>query len=53
MSLPIAPKDIGDHPAKGSVVDPIDRNAKEADVDRKVCCVFLRSCDLRSHMFLF
>lgn len=36
MSLPIAPKDISDHPAKGSVVDPINREQKEADVDRKV-----------------
>lgn len=36
MSLPIAPKDVSDHPTKGSVVDPINRELKEADVDRKV-----------------
>ncbi|KAF9560678.1 hypothetical protein CPC08DRAFT_665210 [Agrocybe pediades] len=36
MSLPAAPKDISTHPVKGSVVDPIDRNQKEADVDRKI-----------------
>jgi hypothetical protein len=36
MSLPAATKDVGDHPAKGSVIDPINREAKEADVDRKV-----------------
>lgn len=36
MSLPMAPKDIATHPIKGSVVDPIDKNMKEADVDRKV-----------------
>ncbi|EIN12698.1 hypothetical protein PUNSTDRAFT_97516 [Punctularia strigosozonata HHB-11173 SS5] len=36
MSLPIAPKDISDHPTKGSVVDPINREKKEADVDRKL-----------------
>jgi hypothetical protein len=36
MSLPTATKDISAHPAKGSVVDPIDKDKKEADVDRKV-----------------
>ncbi len=37
MSLPPAPKDISAHPQKGSVIDPVDKAAKEADVDRKVC----------------
>ena len=36
MSLPTATKDISDHPAKGSVVDPVDSAKKEADVDRKL-----------------
>jgi hypothetical protein len=45
MSLPTAPKDISDHPAKGSVVDPIVSAKKEADVDRKVCCVSPRHSD--------
>ncbi|KAH9474282.1 hypothetical protein JR316_0013445 [Psilocybe cubensis] len=34
--LPPAPKDISTHPAKGSVVDPVDKAAKDADVDRKI-----------------
>ncbi|EDR16148.1 uncharacterized protein LACBIDRAFT_187323 [Laccaria bicolor S238N-H82] len=36
MSLPPATKDISANPAKGSVVDPVDRNAQAADVDRKI-----------------
>jgi hypothetical protein len=36
MSLPPATKDISASPVKGSVVDPVDRNAQAADVDRKV-----------------
>jgi len=36
MSLPNAPKDISDHPAKGSVVDPVDKQKQAADVDRKL-----------------
>jgi hypothetical protein len=36
MSLPTAPKDISDKPTKGSVVDPVNREKKDADVDRKV-----------------
>jgi hypothetical protein len=32
----MATKDVSDHPAKGSVVDPINKEQKEADVDRKV-----------------
>lgn len=36
MSLPNAPKDISAHPAKGSVVDPVIKADKEADVDRKI-----------------
>ncbi|PBK79985.1 hypothetical protein ARMGADRAFT_1099659 [Armillaria gallica] len=36
MSLPPAPKDISAHPQKGSVIDPVDKAAKEADVDRKI-----------------
>ncbi|KAK0472554.1 hypothetical protein IW261DRAFT_1508059 [Armillaria novae-zelandiae] len=36
MSLPPAPKDISAHPQKGSVVDPVDKAAKDADVDSKV-----------------
>jgi hypothetical protein len=39
MSLPMATKDISNHPAKGSVVDPINKEQKEADVDRKVSFV--------------
>ncbi|KAK0472851.1 hypothetical protein IW261DRAFT_1506212 [Armillaria novae-zelandiae] len=36
MSLPPAPKDISAHPQKGSVVDPVDKAAKDADVDSKI-----------------
>lgn len=36
MSLPNAPKDISDSPAKGSVVAPVDKQAQAADVDRKL-----------------
>ncbi|KDQ55295.1 hypothetical protein JAAARDRAFT_159347 [Jaapia argillacea MUCL 33604] len=36
MSLPIAPKDISDHPKAGSVVDPVNKQQKDADVDRKL-----------------
>ncbi|KAH9943958.1 hypothetical protein B0H21DRAFT_779540 [Amylocystis lapponica] len=36
MSLPQASKDIGDHPAAGSVVDPVNKQAQAADVDRKL-----------------
>ncbi|KAF8983945.1 hypothetical protein BDQ17DRAFT_1393896 [Cyathus striatus] len=36
MSLPTAPKDISEHPTKGSVIDPVDRAKKDADVDRKI-----------------
>ncbi|KAG6885293.1 hypothetical protein C0993_003577 [Termitomyces sp. T159_Od127] len=35
MSLPPATKDISSHPAPGSVVDPVNRKDKDADVDRK------------------
>ena len=36
MSLPNAPKDISDNPAKGSVVAPVDKKAQAADVERKL-----------------
>ncbi|CCM07009.1 uncharacterized protein FIBRA_09328 [Fibroporia radiculosa] len=36
MSLPQAKKDISDHPAAGSVADPVNRDKKNADVDRKL-----------------
>ncbi|KAF9457296.1 hypothetical protein BDZ94DRAFT_1326382 [Collybia nuda] len=36
MSLPAAPKDISNKPAAGSVVDPVNKQAKDADVDRKI-----------------
>lgn len=36
MSLAQAPKDISDHPAKGSVVDPVNKEKQAADVDRKL-----------------
>ncbi|KAF9221263.1 hypothetical protein BS17DRAFT_758156 [Gyrodon lividus] len=36
MSLPPAPQDISDHPQPGSVTAPINREAQEADVDRKI-----------------
>ena len=36
MSLPTAQKDVGDHPAKDSVVDPVNKANKDADIDRKV-----------------
>lgn len=36
MSLPEATKDISNHPKAGSVVDPVIKADKDADVDRKV-----------------
>jgi len=36
MSLPQAQKDISDRPALGAVTDPINRDKKNADVDRKL-----------------
>ncbi|CAL1710558.1 unnamed protein product [Somion occarium] len=36
MTLPTAPKDISDHPTKGSVAEPVDRPKLEKDVDRKL-----------------
>ncbi|KAF8148712.1 hypothetical protein B0H34DRAFT_668275 [Crassisporium funariophilum] len=36
MSLPLAQKDISTHPAKGSVVDPVNKVQKDKDVDRKI-----------------
>jgi hypothetical protein len=36
MSLPTTQKDISTHPAKDSVVDPVNPANKEADVDRKI-----------------
>lgn len=36
MSLPNAPKDVSDNPAKGSVVAPVDKQKQAADVDRKL-----------------
>ncbi|KAG7443718.1 uncharacterized protein BT62DRAFT_971879 [Guyanagaster necrorhizus] len=36
MSLPPTIKDISTHPKKGSVVDPVDKVARDADVDRKI-----------------
>ncbi|TCD61093.1 hypothetical protein EIP91_009046 [Steccherinum ochraceum] len=36
MSLPNAPKDISDHPAKGSVTEPLNKQNQAADVDRKL-----------------
>ncbi|KAK1217909.1 hypothetical protein PQX77_019418 [Marasmius sp. AFHP31] len=36
MSLPPAPKDTSTHPAKGAVIDPVDKDAKDRDVDRKL-----------------
>jgi hypothetical protein len=35
MSLPAAHKDISAHPAKDSVVDPVNQANKDADIDRK------------------
>lgn len=36
MSLPPAPKDISDKPKSGAVTDPVDKQQKDADVDRKL-----------------
>ncbi|KIK80530.1 hypothetical protein PAXRUDRAFT_833465 [Paxillus rubicundulus Ve08.2h10] len=36
MSLPPAPKDISEHPQAGSVTVPVNKEALEADVDRKI-----------------
>jgi len=41
MSLPPATKDVSNKPAAGSVVDPVNKTAKDADVDRKVCTWFI------------
>jgi hypothetical protein len=44
MSLPPAPKDISTHPTKGSVVDPVNKANKDADVDRKVLFLPISIC---------
>jgi hypothetical protein len=36
MSLPPAEKDIGSKPAAGSVVEPVNKGEKDADIDRKI-----------------
>ena len=36
MSLPQAKQDISDHPAAGSVTEPVDRQKLQTDVDRKL-----------------
>ncbi|KAI5117290.1 hypothetical protein M0805_006812 [Coniferiporia weirii] len=36
MSLPTAPRDISNHPASGAVTDPVNKEQKDADVDRKL-----------------
>jgi len=36
MSLPPARKDLSEHPAPGTVVDPVNREQKDADIDRKL-----------------
>ncbi|KAL0564659.1 hypothetical protein V5O48_017384, partial [Marasmius crinis-equi] len=36
MSLPPAPKDTSTNPSKGAVIDPVDKDAKDKDVDRKL-----------------
>ena len=36
MSLPQATKDISEHPTANAVVDPVDKKAQAADVERKV-----------------
>jgi hypothetical protein len=36
MSLPPATRDISNKPAAGAVTDPVNKQAKDADVDRKV-----------------
>jgi len=36
MSLPTAPKDISNNPKSGSVVDPVVKADKDADVERKL-----------------
>ncbi len=35
-TLPTAPKDVSEHPAKGAVTEPIDREKLQADVTRKL-----------------
>lgn len=36
MSLPQATKDVSEHPSGNSVVDPVNKKAQAADVERKV-----------------
>ncbi|KAG6334324.1 hypothetical protein ID866_4769 [Astraeus odoratus] len=36
MSLPPASKDVSEHPKAGAVTSPVDRQAQQADVDRKL-----------------
>ncbi|KAH6911282.1 hypothetical protein BKA70DRAFT_1220304 [Coprinopsis sp. MPI-PUGE-AT-0042] len=36
MSLPQATKDISEHPTAGAVVDPVNKKAQAADVERKL-----------------
>lgn len=41
MSLPPATRDISNKPAAGAVTDPVNKQAKDADVDRKVITISL------------
>lgn len=43
MSLPSAAKDTSEHPAKNSVSVPVNKQEKDADVDRKVLPFLTRS----------
>ncbi|KAJ3532461.1 hypothetical protein NMY22_g7739 [Coprinellus aureogranulatus] len=36
MSLPLSNKEVSTHPGKNSVVDPVDKKAQAADVERKL-----------------
>ncbi|EJD07781.1 uncharacterized protein FOMMEDRAFT_16402 [Fomitiporia mediterranea MF3/22] len=36
MSLPTAPRDISENPQAGAVTDPVNKQQKDADVDRKL-----------------
>ncbi|KAJ3511398.1 hypothetical protein NMY22_g15660 [Coprinellus aureogranulatus] len=41
LPLPFSEKEISTHPGKNSVVDPVDKEAQAADVERKVRRPFL------------
>ncbi|KAF8983169.1 hypothetical protein BDQ17DRAFT_1336631 [Cyathus striatus] len=50
MSLSTTPKDISEHPTKGSIINPVDRAKKDTDVDHKICLFSIITAFHKGHM---